>query len=151
MKPMITNGGPHPADKWADTTADAILDLIQIEADSVTPAAAEARQAKRDLRPKLFDIFNAHHDAVQSSERAAVPGTAKAANALVAHPINPAPHVDPTAAQVFALLATTPYADHFAKLEVRAVIETIIGQHTADVIHIERRYHQDRAAAAKGA
>jgi hypothetical protein len=34
VKIMITNGGPHPADKWADITTDAILDLIQIEADS---------------------------------------------------------------------------------------------------------------------
>lgn len=148
MRPMITNGGPHPADKWADTTTDTIMDLIQVQEDSVTPEATAARAAKRDMRPKLFAIFMDHHDGVQKAERDNVPKSLKAAAEHVEKPLEP--QINDTAKQVFDLLATTPFAAHFAKLEVRTVIETIIGQHTADVMHIERRYHHHRAAA-KGA
>lgn len=148
MRPMITNGGPHPADRWAEVTTDAILDLIQIEADSVTPEAAQARQAKRDLQPVLFVIFNAHHSRVQAAERGAVPKSLKVAADNVAAPLEPA--TDYVMEKMFAALAATPFAAHFAKPEVQAVLTQIVGQHTADVMHIERRYHHDRLTA-KGA
>ena len=69
MIPMITNGGPHPADKWADTTTETILGLIQVSEGSETPEAAAARTAKRELRSILFGLFLEHHDAVQRAER----------------------------------------------------------------------------------
>lgn len=150
---MITNGGPHPADKWAEQTAEAILDLVQVADDSVTAEAASARKAKRDLRPVLFDIFYGHHDGVQRIERsgnASVKG-ARAAADHVAKPIDVEPHFT-VMDQVNAALAATPFSAHFAKPEVIEVVKQIIGQHTADVMHIERRYHHDRqVAAAKGA
>lgn len=151
MKPMITNGGPHPADKWADVTTDTIMDLIQVQKDSVSPEATAARAAKRDLRPKLFAIFNAHHEAVQASERADVPKSLAAAGAHVAKQLDPTPIVTPTLAKINAVLAATPFANHFAEPNVQAILQGIIGQHTADVMHIERRWHHDRASAAKGA
>jgi hypothetical protein len=67
---MITNGGPHPADKWADVTTDMILNLVDVKEDSVSDAARDARAAKRDLRGKLFDIFNGHHEGVQAASAA---------------------------------------------------------------------------------
>jgi hypothetical protein len=63
---MITNGGPHPADKWADQATETLMDLlVDASPDADTPEAASARQAKRDLRPVLFAILNKHHDRVQ--------------------------------------------------------------------------------------
>jgi hypothetical protein len=153
MQPMITNGGPHPADKWADMTTDTILGLIKVGEDSVTEEAAAARQAKRDLRPILFDIFMGHHDGVQKHERGHLPKnikTAEKANAH-AHALDVTPHMG-VADEVFSALAATPFAAHFAKPEVQDVIRQIIGSHTADVMHIERRWHHNRlSAAAKGA
>jgi hypothetical protein len=148
---MVTNGGPHPADKWADLTASTIVNLIVVKDDSVSPEALAARQAKRDLQPILFAIFNAHHTTVQDAERAEAPASMKAATARVEKPIDPMEDVTPTMVKVNAALAATPYAAHFAKPDVQAHLVAIIAQHTADVMHIERRYHHDRAVAAKGA
>lgn len=153
---MITNGGPHPADKWAEMTADTILNLIQIAEDSDTPEAAAARKAKRDLRPTLFNILYDHHDGVQRHERSgnAKVKTLKDAEAhacTVRNPIDCTPHLG-AVDDVISALAATPFAAHFAKPEVAEVIKQIVGQHTADVMHIERRWHHDRHVnAAKGA
>lgn len=143
MKPMITNGGPHPADKWADMTTDTILDLIKIDDDSATPEAAVARAAKRNLKPVLFDIFNGHHSAVQAAEKG---NLARAKKSMLTETLNVTHHMT-IADEVDAALAATPFGPHLAKPEVKAVIRQIIGQHTADVMHIERRWHADRLAA----
>lgn len=150
---MVTNGGPHPADKWADVTTEAICDLIQIAADSVTPEALAARKAKRDLRAQLFDVFNEHHGAVQASEQNLTKKIKTIAQAAdhVASPLDPLSYLDSTMVKVNAVLAATPFAAHFAKPEVQQAIVQIVGQHTVDVMHIERRWHQDRTSAAKGA
>lgn len=153
MKMMITNGGPHPADKWADMTADAILDLIAVSEDSNTPEALAARAAKRDLRPVLFDIFNDHHSAVQGTEQRHLTATVKTCEHAEAHvqsPLDVEPHL-PVMSKVFNTLAATPFAAHFAKPEVQAILTSIVGQHTADVMHIERRWHQDGLVAVSGA
>lgn len=151
MRPMITNGGPHPADKWADVTTDTIMDLIEVKEDSVSPEATAARQAKRELRPVLFKIFNGHHDDVQKKERTSLKAIkhAEAAHEHVAKPIDVHPHMTITE-EVDAALAATPFAAHFAKPEVAAVIHQIVGQHTADTIDIERKWHRDRLVAGKG-
>lgn len=145
---MITNGGPHPADQWAEVTADTILGLIQVKEDSVSEAAIEARQAKRDLRPILFDIFNGHHEGIQTRERSALPSIKKHSEARL-HAITPLEmHEDVPSAmeEVNAALKATPFAAHFAKPEVQEVLQSIIGQHSANVVHIERRWHADRLA-----
>jgi hypothetical protein len=146
---MVTNGGAHPADRWAELTAETILNLIVIVEDSVTDEAAAARAAKRDLRYVLFDILNQHHDDVQKGERGNVPTDP---HAHVAAPLEPMPHVEPTMMEIRAAFAASPFAAHFAKMEVQSVLVNIVAQHTADVMHIERRYHQDRhISASKGA
>lgn len=155
MKPMITNGGPHPADKYADIAVDTLMDLlVDGNPDSDTPEAAAARQAKRDLRPVLFAILNEHHDRVQKHERGHLPTKIKgvaAADAHVAAPIDVTPHIG-VMDEILAAYAKTPWAAHYAKPEVQEIVKQIVGQSTADAMHIERRYHQDRLnAAAKGA
>jgi hypothetical protein len=140
MRPMATNGGPHPADKWADVTTDAISDLlVDGNPDAATPEALAARQAKRDLKPKLFAIFNDHHTALQAGE-------AKAPQGLDA-PIEIVSETAVALAQVNKVLAATPFAAHFAQPNVQAVLTQIIGQHSTDVVHIERRWAADRKAA----
>lgn len=148
MRLMITNGGPHPADKWAEVTTDTILNLIEVKEDSVSEAALEARQAKRDLRPILFDILNGHHQGVQAREREALPSIKKLADARehCDKPLELHEDVPSTMEELSAALKATPFADHFAKPEVQEVLQSIIGQHSANVVHIERRYHADRLA-----
>lgn len=146
MRAMITNGGPHPADKWAETTTESILDLIQIADDSTSPEAAAARTAKRDLRPVLFGIFNGHHDKVQKHERGHLAKNVKEAAdaaALATDTLDVTQHLS-VMDEVRAAFAATPFAAHFAKPEVVGVVKQIVGSHTADVMHIERRYHSER-------
>lgn len=152
MKLMITNGGSHPPDKWADVTTESILDLIEIAEDSDTPQAAAARQAKRELRPVLFAIFNQHHDKVQQHERGELKAVKKhtEADLLATGKINPHEHMG-VMDEVAAALAATPFAAHFAQPVVLGVIKQIVGQHTANAMHIERAWHRDRLQAAKGA
>lgn len=149
MQPMITNGGPHPADKWADMTTETILALIQVNEGAASPEAVEARQVKRDLRQVLFDIFMGHHDGVQKGEHRDLAKVKKHAEAKAhcAKPLELHPDCHAALEEVNAALKATPFAAHFAKPEVQAVLSTIIGQHTADVQHIERRWHVDRLAA----
>lgn len=140
QKIMITNGGPHPADKWADVTTDSIISLIQIPDDSVTPEAAQARQVKRDLTAKLFAIFNKHHGDHQKDEIDAL--NADPERLMAAH--DPSDRVEAVMKEVNAVLSATPFAKHFAQDDVQTVIRNTIGQHLVDVAHIERSWHFDR-------
>lgn len=145
---MITNNGTHPPDKWADVTTEAILNLIDVKEDSVSESAIEARQAKRDLRPVLFDIFNGHHEGVQAREKDALAKIKKHAEAR-AHcekPLGLHEDVPSTLEEVNAALKSTPFAAHFAQPHVQDVLRAIIGQHSATVLDIERRTHADRLA-----
>lgn len=154
MKPMITNGGSHPADKWVDHAVDTMLDLVQIEKDSTTPEAATARQAKRDLRPALFEILNAALDAAQKAEQT-LPKGVKTPDAALAHAYDlqvDDATLDDVLAKVTRSFAKTPFGPHFAQPDPQSALRSIIGQCLADVMHIERRYHHDRlTTAAKGA
>lgn len=155
---MTTNGGPHPSDKWAEMTANQIADTILVDAspDDTSDAARAARKAKRDLVAKLFDIFDDHHAGVQQSEQGKLKNV-KTADKAAAHadheqtPIDPKPHVDAIMDTVNSAFAATPWAAHLAKGEVQDTVRAIIGQHTVDVMHIERRWHHDRLSAVQGA
>lgn len=145
---MVTDGGPHPSDKWAELTSNTIVDTILIDANpnDGSANAVGVRLAKRELRNALFAILISHHTGVQEIERATNVTVKTAADAgkrvIEAH--DPKPHLDTVLPQVNAAFAATPFAAHFAKPEVQAVVAQIIGQHTVDVMHIERRWHLDR-------
>ncbi len=149
MKPMITNGGAHPADAWADHAVETMLDLIQIDPASTSDAAKAARLAKRQLQPKLFEVINAKLDAVQKGE----PAEVMTPDAAMRHAMNiqiANDDLDTFTAQVLAVLVGTPFSDHFNQPDPKAAVRSILGQCMADVIHIERRYYHDRLLA-KGA
>lgn len=143
---MITNGGVHPADKWAELTADTIVDTLLVDGtpDDASPAATAARAAKRKLRADLFEIFNVHHEGVQHHERGECRKCKRPADAAARamSNVDVTHHMD-VLDKVNAAVAQTPFAEHFAKGEVQDVVRAIIGQHTANVMHIERRQHHD--------
>lgn len=154
MKLMITNGGPHPADKWADMTTDTLLALVEIADNSNSPAAVAARQAKRELRQTLFAILHAHHDVVQNGERAElakVKISKSEEHMLGKHDPDDHASTEEACVAVCAALMDTQFAAHFAQPDVAAVVRLIIKQHTVNAMNIERRWHHDRLTAAKGA
>ena len=139
---MVTNGGAHPADKWAEMTTETLLALIQVQEDSVSDEATQARTAKRDLRTVLFNILNKHHGNVQKGERSQCKADAKRA---ASRRFDPGQHHANAAAEVDGAFAMTPFAEHFAKPEVREIVHRIIAQHFINSMDIERKYHADRA------
>lgn len=149
---MITNGGEHPVDKWAELTAGSILDLIQIRDGSQSRQAEIASRVKMELQLKLFDILLGHHTKVRDAEQSELTKDAKKRlKNAEENGFQPHAHLPSTLEEVNAALAATPFKAHFAQEHVQSILRNIIGQHTADVMHHEHRYHQDRAAkAAKG-
>lgn len=146
MKLMVTNGGPHPPDKWAEITSDEILGLVQIDEDSASSEAIAARLAKRDLARQLFSYFMMHHAGVQQSERAALAKSAKRVDAKLDPTVHLKAGAEALAPDLAAIFDLTPFADHFRKPDVITVVNTIIAQHSGDVMHLERRWHADRQA-----
>jgi hypothetical protein len=150
MKFLVTNDGVHPADKWADFTVDEILDLIKIAPELDSVSAHNARAAKRDLGPILFRILDGHYGDVQTHERGHLTENIKDEAAAAEHAdakIDPTPHLS-VMDQIFAAFDASPFKEHFAKPEVREVLTQIAGQHTANVMNIERKTHLDRHVAA---
>lgn len=140
---MITDGGAHPPDLWATVTSNQILDLVQVDAGSASPAAVEARIAKEELRAKMLRFFTQEHAAVQIGERDACKKDVKRHRAV----LDPSAHLDGCRDGICALFNGTPFAQHFAKPEVEAVVHRIVGQHFANVMHIERRYAAQKTGA----
>jgi hypothetical protein len=136
---MITNNGPHPADKWAEVSTNAILGLVLIADDATSDAASRARLAKMELMPKLYLALTEQHAAVQASERGKLSGTKGYAKSE----IDPVPHVDGALAAVNAIMAASMFADHFATPDVQDTISNILAQHFGDSMNIERGYHAD--------
>jgi hypothetical protein len=142
---LITNGGAHPADKWAALTAEMIGDMIEVDPDSATSAAVAARRAKPRFVLDLADVLNGYHAAVQMNERARL--IAEGERRLVA-PLDP--HGGPVdtpveAAEAIArAAAATPFAAHFASDQVKAVVANLVADHHVKIMDIERSWHADR-------
>jgi hypothetical protein len=140
---MSTDGGPHPADKWAEITVAYILDLIEVDDNSATPAAMQARRERRDLRGKIQSILEGHHGTVQESERGKLSteghdrlkGTIDPAE----HPLDKMTDDIVSAAEGMSIIGP-----HFQKPEVRTAIRGLIGNHFATSMDIERSWHADR-------
>lgn len=132
---LITNGGPHPADKWAEIMVSDIMDLIQIDAASDTAEARAARRAKRDISIELFDLFEDALVRVQSSER-----TACAKNRdRVSSRLDPTPHTPKIVSDFDALMEATPFAAHFAQDAVKEHVRNVFRQRFASVMNVERK------------
>lgn len=136
---MITNGGPHPAEKHADMTAWKIVDLIRVSDEPVDPklpeddrAAIEARredvrQLKNLLEPKIAAALIKHHKAAKDA---------------------PKDHddADGALADVNPILAATTLAAHFAKPEAQDRLREILTHDFSHAMHVERAYRK-RAVA----
>lgn len=146
---MITNGGPHPADKWAAMTASHIAGLIAIDEASTSPPAVAARKAKPRFELALAELLEVFHGNVQKRERDLL---AAHGDAQLAKPIDPNDGVIDTPVEVAEAVAKaaadTPFAAHFALDQVKTVVAHIVDDHFGKVIDIERSWHADRHPAS---
>ena len=130
---MTTDGGPHSAEKWAVTTAGAI---IKIGADASGRNESEARK----LELAIIDALEDAHGDVQAHERWKI---AEHGHERLSHALDPSPHVDGPFEAILALGLASAWAEHFAKPETQAGIRNVLANHFASSMHIERKWHAD--------
>lgn len=157
---LTTDGGPHPADKWARMTAYMLANnLIEVDEKSATKEASEVREARDDLQQKLYKVLKAPHDKVQTGERAKI---AEHGTARLAHPLNEheqaaseavAEHVDVDAlVEVIAAEANVhpKIFAHFSKEDTKIAVRSRLVRDFSTVMHIERSYHADGKKIVNG-
>lgn len=136
---LVTDGGPHPADKWAEQSAAQIADIIHIEPDSI--AFNELTAQKTEFEKEVAAALTDHHDAVQKHEIAAID---EHGMDRLGHPIAPeAEHLDAAVDAVKQVASTKIFGSHFAKPEVTAFVKETLGSHFASAKHVERSWHAD--------
>ena len=139
---LTTDGGPHPADKWAEQTAAQISDIIHVEPNSL--AFEELTKQKNDFEKTITSVLTSHHSIVQLHEKSAL---AEHGTARLNHPLVPEKqHVDDAANSVLAIAKTKIFGSHFSKPEVVSFVKDTIGSHFATSQQIERSWHADNNA-----
>lgn len=148
---MTTNGGPHPADKWALVTAGQIMEGVFGKDTAETIGA-------RKLEIALLDILLDHHGKVQTRERGKI---SEHGMDRLFHPVDPREHCAAVVAEIVAeakkigrveiadpekpgQTKTVDLGAHFEKPEVQQVLAGLIGAHFATSMDIERQWHADR-------
>ena len=143
---LVTDGGPHPADKWAATTAAHITSMIQIDQNSPSITAKAARRALPKLELDLAEMLEGHHDLYAKSEREHIERTG---GARLNHEYVKHEDLDAEVADVMRICRETPFAAHFADPHVQYVVRSILQSHFASNQHIERSWHADKNPAVE--
>lgn len=148
---MKTNGGPHPADKWAIVTVSQIMQGVFGISNAETVS-------QRKLELAMLDAIEKHHHHVQHHERSKI---AEHGMDRLTHPLDPTEHLDDPVSELVAAtkaIGEVEMADsdnpgntkmvnvaaHFAKPDVQEQLRLLIGRHFATSMDIERSTHADR-------
>ena len=133
---MITNGAPHPAEKWAEATARLIVDV----ADNI---AGERRGAAIKLQGAVIEALEKHHNLVQKGERGKISSDG---HSRLGTQINAEDHlsVADAVAEIQECAKGTQWESDFAKPEAVAHIDKLLRQHFHTSMAIERSWHADR-------
>jgi hypothetical protein len=133
---MITNGGPHPPDLWAQATAEHIAPL----GNDLT---GKRRIAAMALQAKIIEVLEPHYTAAQEAERDHL----VADEDRLLSEMNPPEHVDAAVRAVCDAAKGTEWEAHFSQPDVIATIHEAMMHHFATAQHIERGWHIDRNPA----
>lgn len=137
---MVTNGGSHSAEKWAEQTSGYIVNI----AESI---ATEKRGAAIKLQAAVIDILEDHHGTVQNGERDKI---AEHGHARLQHDMTPDDHldIDDAVTEIIAAAAGTHWEVDFNKPEFAASLKLLLVDHYTSNAFIERSWHADRNADA---
>lgn len=127
---MITNGGTHPASKWAEVSADQLI--------KIAPGAASA--ALR-FKASVIEVLTKVYGAAQKGEVLELDADG---DGRLGSPLDPGEYADDGLAAVVAAAKGTPYEAHFAQEEVRAGWRNEISTRVVSIMDIERSWHADR-------
>lgn len=144
---MVTDGGPHPADKWSAETAAEIMSYVKVADSADTPEAKLVRRNKPRLELDIADVLEDYHDNNIEAERAAI---AEHGDERLLHDC--APVADGVSEAVNEVVAVAlgygePFGSAFDSENGRSIIGQAIKVHMATAMHIERGWHADRQMA----
>lgn len=135
---MVTNGGPHPADYWARTTADHIFEVAQDVRQKADNGDAYS-VGIMDVRNRLETILEGLHSAVQGNERANLDHDG---DGRLGSPLDPAEFLDDGVAGILGVFKGTSWEKHFAERE--GYLRDLLAKHFKQVMDIERSWFADR-------
>lgn len=144
---MVTDGGPHPADRWAAETAAEIMSYVKVAESVDTPEARKVRRSRPRLELDIADVLEDHHDANIEHERGQI---ADHGDERLHHDCTPhADHVSEAVQGVINMAKRhgEPFTSAFDSENGRAIVEKAIKVHMATAMHIERGWHADRQMA----
>jgi|SRR6516162_388840 len=130
---MITNGGPHPPEKWAGVTAKMIIDI------AATAPEALFREATA-FQNKVEQLLVGHHRLAQEHERNALAGEG---NARLLADLDTSGHVPDALDDILAAARGTSFAGHFEKPQTQAYLERLLHEHMHHIMLIERSWYAD--------
>ena len=154
---LVTDGGPHSAEKWAEATSSHIVDIAQ-------HVAGEKRAAAVKLQAAIIDILEGHHTTVQNGERAKLAGVT--GHDRLQAELDPEHHLslEQVVAEIIAAANGTPWeadfnyagqeahfgeeGEHYPRIPSMAEnLTALLSNHFASSMHIERSWHADRNPA----
>lgn len=137
---MVTNGGPHPADRWASLAAGQVANLISIDENSNSPAAANGRKAKPQFAINCANALEAVFNTAMADATAQVNnGTVTVRHA----PIDVSTYLNSVESAVISSAGGTQFAGQFSNPTARAAVDKVVGQYLADAINISRSWALD--------
>jgi hypothetical protein len=137
---MVTNGGPHPADRWASLAAGQVANLISVDENSNSPAAASARKSKPQFALNCANALESVFvDAMSDAEAAVNNGSITVRHA----PIDVEPYFNSVESAVISSAGGTQFAGQFSSQSAREAVDKVVGQYLADAINISRSWALD--------
>lgn len=130
---MITNNGPHPAELWAQATAEHIAPI----APEVT---GKRRIAAMALQAAIMEALQPHYDDAQSKERDKL----TADTDYVMSDLDASDHVKAAVTSIQGAAKDTDWEAHFQRPEVVDMISGIMMTHFHTAQMVERGWHIDR-------
>lgn len=137
---LITNGGPHPPDKWAYAAAVFTADLVQFDEKSNSNAAAQARRGKpvfvdsisSALEPMFLTAMTDEQDRIDNNQ--------------VTHRTDPFAvdgYLNGAVNAVVTASHGSPFTSHFAKQATQDVVRNILKQVFIDAANSQRSWAFD--------
>lgn len=145
MRPfiMVTDGGDHGPDKWANATAWVIAELI---ADD--PKDAAKTRAKERFRLDVADVLQPHHDRNGRHEQGKL---SSLGDERLGHGFSEYDRKADLVAAVSKCAEGKYFESAFAKPENQAVVVSIIDKHFAHVKANARSWHADKNPSGENA
>jgi hypothetical protein len=130
---LVTNGGAHPPEKWAMTTAEQIFDIG-------TGVAGDRLIQAQKFQLTIAEILMPHHEKVQSTERSKLSDDSN----YILTALTGEAYADDVIKDIATAAKNTPWASHFASPEVQAAARDVIVEHFLTSQSAERQWFADR-------